>query len=98
MIFLKNVVYLFGLFIPSLIKKIHLAKIKKKSSILLWGTGIAKREVIYVDDLADAVIYFMNKKVKHHLINIGSSKEKSIKEISKLILKVRARVGIHREF
>ncbi len=75
-------------FIPAILKKIHLAKQKKNSSILLWGTGMPKREVIYVEDLADAVIYFMNKKVKHNLINIGSSQEKSIKEFAKLILKV----------
>ena len=75
-------------FIPAILKKIHLAKKRKNSSIFLWGTGTAKREVIYVEDLADAVIYFMNKKVKHYLINIGSSQEKSIKEFAKLILKV----------
>ena len=75
-------------FIPAILKKIHLAEQRKNSSIFLWGTGMPKREVIYVEDLADAVIYFMNKKVKHYLINIGSSQEKSIKEIAKLILKV----------
>ena len=75
-------------FIPAILKKIHLAKQRKNSSIFLWGTGMPKREVIYVEDLADAVIYFMNKKVKHFLINIGSSQEKSIKEFAKLILKV----------
>jgi len=75
-------------FIPAILKKIHLAEQRKNSSIFLWGTGMPKREVIYVEDLADAVIYFMNKKVKHYLINIGSSQEKSIKEFAKLILKV----------
>ena len=75
-------------FIPAILKKIHLAEQRKNSSIFLWGTGMSKREVIYVEDLADAVIYFMNKKVKHFLINIGSSQEKSIKEFAKLILKV----------
>ncbi len=75
-------------FIPAILKKILLTQIKKKSSIFLWGTGKPKREVIYVDDLADAVLYFMNKKVNHHLINIGTSKEKSIKEYTKLLLKI----------
>ena len=55
--------------------------------IVINGTGNG-RHFIYVEDLADAVIYFMNKKVKHHLINIGSSQEQSIKEFAKLILKV----------
>ena len=65
-------------FIPSILKKIYVAQLNKKKSINLWGTGNAKREIIYVEDLADAVIHFMNKAVKHSLINIGTSKEKSI--------------------
>ena len=48
---------------PSLIKKIHKLKINEKESVLeLWGDGLAKREVIFVDDIADACVYFMNKK------------------------------------
>ena len=75
-------------FIPAIIKKIYLAKLEKKSYIKLWGTGLPRREVIYVDDLANAIIYFMNKKVKHSLINIGTSKDRSIREFAKLILKI----------
>ena len=65
-------------FFPALIKKIHEIKIGKKNNITLWGDGSAKREVIYVDDLADACIFFMNKKTKHTLINIGTGKDYSI--------------------
>ena len=65
-----------------------MAKLRNKKSITLCGTGKAKREVIYVDDLADAVIYFMNKRVKHNLINIGTSNEKSIKQYVKYILNI----------
>ena len=75
-------------FIPAILRKIYLAEKNKKFKIKLWGTGKAKREVIYVDDLADAVLYFMNKKVKHSLINIGTSKEKTIKQFVKIILKI----------
>ena len=49
-------------FFPALIKKINEIKIGKKNNLILWGDGSAKREVIYVDDLADACIYFMKKK------------------------------------
>ncbi len=45
-------------FLPALIKKIFEAKKKKKSEILLWGSGKPKRELIYVDDLAEACIFF----------------------------------------
>ena len=75
-------------FIPAILRKIYLANKNKKNYIKLWGTGSAKREVIYVDDLADAVIYFMNKKVHNTLINIGTSNEKTIKEFVKFILNV----------
>jgi len=54
----------------------------------LWGTGKAKREIIHVDDLANAIVFFMNKKTKHTLINIGTSKDYSIKQISNKIIKI----------
>ncbi len=74
-------------FIPALLKKIYLAKSSNKKFINLWGTGKPKRELIYVEDLASAVLYFMKKKTKHTLINIGTSEELTIKKIAKLILK-----------
>ena len=74
-------------FFPALIKKVHEAKIKGRSMITLWGNGKAKREVIYVDDLADACIYFMGKKTKEALINIGSNSEKTIDEYAKFFIK-----------
>ena len=67
-------------FIPALIKKIYEINKKKNKVINIWGNGLAKREIIYVDDIADACIYFMNKKVKDSLINIGTGKELSIKD------------------
>ena len=69
-------------FVPSLIKKIHETKIKNKNYITLWGNGKAKRELLYVDELAKACIYFMNEKTKHTLINIGSGKDSSIKDFA----------------
>ena len=75
-------------FVPALIKKIHLAKIKKKNNILIWGTGRAKRELLYVDDLAEACVYFMNKKIRHDVINIGTGKDLSINEITKKMIKI----------
>ena len=78
-------------FFPALIKKIHTLKVNKTNELILWGNGKAKREIIHVDDVADACIYFMKKKIKHTLINIGTGKDFTIKFyaqfISKLILK-----------
>ena len=65
-------------FFPALIKKIHLAKQKKSKKIVVWGSGRPKRELMHVDDLADACIFFLKKKTRENLINIGSGNEKSI--------------------
>ena len=75
-------------FIAALIMKIYLAKKNKLKNILLWGNGKSKREIMYVDDLADAVIYFVNKKPRHNLINIGRGKDMSIKDYAKKIMKI----------
>ncbi len=75
-------------FFPALIKKCHNLKVNKKNKLTLWGNGKAKREVIFVDDLADACIYFMNKKFKETVINIGTGKDYTVKEYAKKILNV----------
>ena len=73
-------------FYPALIIKIYQAKKNKKNSFF-WGNGRAKREIIYVDDLADACIHFLNKKTKECLINIGSGEEKTIEQFAKYLIK-----------
>jgi GDP-L-fucose synthase len=75
-------------FFPALIKKIHNIKVRNKDELILWGNGLAKREVIYVDDIADACIYFMKKKIKGSLINIGTGLDYTIKEYAKILLNV----------
>ena len=75
-------------FFPALIKKIHNLKYNKKHSLVLWGDGTPKREVLYVDDLAEACIFFMNKKTKSSLINIGSGKDHSIRYYARLLLRL----------
>ena len=72
-------------FFPSLIKKIHKIKIQKKNQITLWGNGKSRREVIYVDDIAEACIFFMNKKFNETIINIGTGKDYSINDYVKII-------------
>ena len=74
-------------FFPALIFKALAAKKNKKNELTLWGSGRPKRELMYVDDLADACIYFLNKKTKDSLINIGTGHDKSILEYAKFILK-----------
>ena len=75
-------------FFPALIRKIHQIKLNKKKNLVLWGNGSAKREVIYVDDLADACVFFMKKKIKETVVNIGTGKDYSIYQYAKLLLKI----------
>jgi len=74
-------------FFPALIRKIYNAKKNNKKFIKLWGTGTPRRELMFVDDLAEACIFFMKKKTKHSLINVGSEEEKTIKQYANFIIK-----------
>ena len=65
-------------FFAALIRKMHEVKKKKNKKIIVWGTGNPKRELMHVDDLADACIFFFKKKTKESLINIGTGEEKKI--------------------
>ena len=75
--------------IPGLIHKIHKAKNLNKKNVQLWGTGKPLREFMHVDDLAKAIIYFLNlpknKRSSNFLFNIGTKEELSIKSLSNLI-------------
>lgn len=83
--------------IPALIGRFHKAKIDNLPKVEIWGDGSAKREFMFVDDLADASIYLLkmdkkiyesNSKPNQSHINIGTGFDVSIKELSKIIKKV----------
>ena len=74
-------------FFPALIAKAIQVKKNKKKKFILWGSGKRRRELMYVDDLADACIYFINKKTKESLINVGAGNDRSIMNYAKFILK-----------
>ena len=74
-------------FFPALIKKIIDSINKSKDHVKIWGSGKPLRELIFSDDIADACIFFLNKKTKETLINIGTGEEKSINEYAKFIMK-----------
>jgi len=74
-------------FFPAIIAKVYNAIKKKKTKITIWGSGKPKRELLYSEDLAEACLFFLNKKTKETIINIGSSIELTIKNYVKFIIK-----------
>lgn len=78
--------------LPALIRKFHEAKTQGQSSVTIWGTGKPLREFLYVDDLADAILFMLENIDADNLyslgithLNIGSGKDISITDLAKLI-------------
>ena len=68
--------------IPSLIRKFFEAKVNKQDEVVVWGTGLATREFLYVEDCAEAIVLATEKYNKPEPVNIGSGFEISIKELA----------------
>ena len=71
--------------IPGLIKRMHDAKISEKKEFEIWGTGTPLREFLYVDDLALAIEFLINKELEKNIINVGSNEEITIEDLAFLI-------------
>ncbi|MHB8063810.1 MAG: GDP-L-fucose synthase family protein [Ruminiclostridium sp.] len=74
--------------IPSMIIKVHKAKLENTPIVELWGTGTPLREFLYVDDLVDACLCLMQTYEGNDFVNIGSGNEISINELAIIIKKV----------
>jgi len=74
--------------LPALIRKIHEAKEINSEYVEIWGTGRVKREFLYIDDLAKACVFLMNNYNDNEIVNIGTGKDVSIKELASIIKKV----------
>jgi GDP-L-fucose synthase len=71
--------------LPALIRKFVQARNAKAESVMLWGTGKAKREFMYVDDAASACVFLMEQYNSSEIINIGTGMDVSILELARLI-------------
>jgi GDP-L-fucose synthase len=81
--------------LPALIRKFHEAKVGREKTVVLWGSGTARREFVYSDDMADACIYLMNLPEQQiaaafspqqpPLFNIGHGKDQTIRELAEVI-------------
>jgi len=74
--------------LPALIRKFHEAKIQGKEKVTIWGSGKPRREFLYVDDLADALLFLMDNYDEEIHINIGSGKDVEIEELARTIAKI----------
>ena len=74
--------------VAALIRKVHDAKMSGTKSIPMWGTGVARRELMFVDDLADACFYLFNSYSGNEFFNVGTGSDVSIKELVELIMDV----------
>ena len=86
-------------FLPALIKKFIDSKNNKKKNVEIWGSGLPKREVMHVDDLASAITFILEKKLSNNkklikyiklnsLINVGSGQEFTIRKFAEIIKKL----------
>lgn len=74
--------------LPAMIRKFHEAKVNRKEQVEIWGTGSPMREFLYVDDLADACVHLMNTYNNSEIVNIGTGKDITIKDLAFLIKEI----------
>lgn len=74
--------------LPALIRKFHEAKQSGDATVTIWGTGTPRREFLYVDDLANAILYLIDHYSDGDIINVGAGKDISIRELAELVSEV----------
>ena len=71
--------------LPAMLRKFHEAKVNGNSAVELWGSGSPMREFLFVDDMAEAVVFALENELPEFLYNIGSGKDVTIKELAETI-------------
>jgi GDP-L-fucose synthase len=79
--------------LPAMLRKFHEAKDNNHADVTLWGSGTPMREFLFVDDMAEAVVYALENKLPEYLYNVGSGKDITIKELAETIQKVTGHKG-----
>lgn len=74
--------------LSGLLRRIHEARVSGKKNIVVWGDGTPRREFLYVDDAADAVLYLMDHYDSGEWINLGSGQDISIRDLVEIICEV----------
>jgi len=79
--------------LPAMIRKFHEAKENDHSPVQLWGSGKPMREFLFVDDMADAIVFALENKLSENLYNVGTGRDLSIKELAETIQKITGHTG-----
>lgn len=74
--------------LPALIRKAHEAKQRGDAEYVVWGSGMPRREFLYVDDLADACVHLAEIGYSGPLVNVGSGEEVTIRELAEIVMRV----------
>ena len=74
--------------LPALIRKAHEAKLNGATELVVWGSGKPMREFLYVDDMADACVFLMEKGITEGLFNIGTGDDVTIRELAETVMDV----------
>jgi GDP-L-fucose synthase len=79
--------------LPAMIRKFHIAKENNHESVTLWGSGTPMREFLFVDDMAEAVVFALENKLPDYLYNVGTGVDLTIKELAETIQKITGHQG-----
>lgn len=79
--------------LPAMMRKFHEAKENGNTPVELWGSGTPMREFLFVEDLADAVVFALENKFQDNLYNVGTGVDLTIKELAELIQKTVGHTG-----
>jgi GDP-L-fucose synthase len=74
--------------LPALMRKVHEAKLRGDGEIVIWGTGMPRREFLHVDDCADALVHVMKVYSEAEHINVGSGEDLTILDLTRLVARV----------
>jgi len=74
--------------LPALLRKAHEAKLRGDAEYVVWGSGTPRREFLYVDDLADACVFLMEREPDEALLNVGTGTDVTIRELAETVMDV----------
>ena len=74
--------------LPALIRKFHEAKISGDASVIIWGTGAPRREFLQVDDVADALVFLMERYDEEPFVNVGWGEDLTIAKLARMVAEV----------